>query len=245
MAASERIVFIIGGGPRIGHSVARAFLKEGYKVAVGRRNVQDTANSPELTGAFPVSLDVTKPSSIEGAFREVEAKLGIPNVVVYNAAALTFPPKPDDPFTVSAESFEQDLAVNVSSAYTALQHAVRGFQALKAKSTEGKDEVAKVFIATGNVTPFQPNPIAMTLGSGKAALTYLLSIATEAYRGAGYRFYFASQVTADGGPVPYHEVVGEAHGDVYWRLVKGDVGQTGWDLRFTASGDGKAKVTEG
>lgn len=69
-------ISILGGGPRIGHSVARKFLQEGYKVAIGRRNLQETTDS---TG-----LDVTKPVSVEAAFREVESKLGIPNVVVYN-----------------------------------------------------------------------------------------------------------------------------------------------------------------
>ena len=44
----------------------------------------------------------------------------------------------------------------------------------------------KVFIATGNVTPFRPNPIAITLGSGKAALAYLVRVAVEAYDAAGF-----------------------------------------------------------
>ena len=86
-----------------------------------------------------------------------------------------------------AESFEQDLAVNVSSAYVALRRAVQGFQAVKAKSPEDKNEVPFVFIATGNVTPFQPSPVAMTLGSGKAALAYLISVGAEAYKAAGFR----------------------------------------------------------
>ena len=89
MATSAGVLFIIGGGPRIGHSVAKRFLQQGYKVAVGRRNTQDTASSPELAGALPVSLDVTKPRSIEAAFDEVESKLGIPNVVVYNGRKLS------------------------------------------------------------------------------------------------------------------------------------------------------------
>ena len=103
------------------------------------------------------------------------------------AAALTFPPKFEDPFTVPAESFEQDLAVNVSSAYVALRRAVQGFQTVKARSPEDKNEVPFVFIATGNVTPFQPSPVAMTLGSGKAALAYLISVGAEAYKAAGFR----------------------------------------------------------
>lgn len=81
---AQKVIFILGGGPRIGHSVAQKFLHQGYKVAIGRRNVQDTADSTGLDGVVSVYLDVTKPESVEAAFREVESKLGIPNVVVYN-----------------------------------------------------------------------------------------------------------------------------------------------------------------
>ncbi|KAM5355156.1 hypothetical protein ACJ41O_001802 [Fusarium nematophilum] len=228
--ATSPVLLILGGGPRIGHSVAKRFLQEGYKVAIGRRTESTTPK-----GAVHVSADVTRLESVEAAFREVESKLGIPNVVVYNAAAVTFPEK-DDPFSVPPESFDQDMVVNASGAYAALYHTTRGFQKLK----EQPSGLPTVFIATGNVTPFQPNPLATTLGSGKAALAHLLAIGEKAYSGAGYRFYFASQIQEDGGPVPYPDVKGEAHGDVYWKAVQGEMGVDGWDLRFTVDADGVA-----
>ncbi|OCL07915.1 hypothetical protein AOQ84DRAFT_389200 [Glonium stellatum] len=223
-------ISILGGGPRIGHSVARKFLQEGYKVAIGRRNLQETTDS---TG-----LDVTKPVSVEAAFREVESKLGIPNVVVYNAAAFTMPPEADDPFHVPPTSFEQDLAINASSAYAGLFHATLGFLVLKTKSKEENDAMPYVYIATGNVTPFQPNPVAVTLGSGKATLAYLISVGAQAYKAVGYRFYFASQVTAAGGQVSYPDVSGEAHGDLYWKVVNREIGLNSWDLRFVVNSEG-------
>ncbi|KAH7016017.1 uncharacterized protein B0I36DRAFT_254748 [Microdochium trichocladiopsis] len=233
-----KVLFILGGGPRIGHSVARKFLQEGYKVAIGRRNLQEAAESTGLDGVVPVYLDVTKPESVEAAFREVESKLGVPNVVVYNAAAFTMPPDANDPFQVPTASFEQDLAVNASSAYAGLLHATRGFLSSKAKSTEDNDALPYVYIATGNVTPFQPNPVAVTLGSGKATLAYLISVGAQAYKAAGYRFYFASQVTATGGPVPYPDVSGEAHGDLFWKVVNREMGLNSWDLRFVVNSEG-------
>lgn len=54
------------------------------------------------------------------------------------------------------------------------------------------------------------------------------------------RFYFASQVTADGGPVPYPDVSGDAHGDAYWKLINGGIGWEKWDLRFVADSEGIA-----
>ncbi|SPO07020.1 uncharacterized protein DNG_09714 [Cephalotrichum gorgonifer] len=237
---SSKVLFIIGGGPRIGHSVSKKFLREGYQVAIGRRNTEKTAGAEGLDGVVPVYTDVTKPESIAAAFEEVEAKLGTPNIVVYNAAAFTPPSDANDPFRVPTASFENDLTVNVSGAYTALHHATQGFQSLKAQSAEG-NVPPFVFIATGNVTPFTPLPIAVTLGTGKAALAYLISAGAVAYKEAGFRFYFASQVTEEGRAVSYPGVSGDAHGDAYWRIVKGEIEEGNWDLRFVANSDGSAK----
>jgi NAD(P)-dependent dehydrogenase (short-subunit alcohol dehydrogenase family) len=84
---AQPVAFIIGGGPRIGHAVAVKFVAQGYSVALGRRSVQDSA---DLKGVTPVALDATSTQSLEAAFAEVEAKLGIPSVVVYNGEP-TFP----------------------------------------------------------------------------------------------------------------------------------------------------------
>jgi hypothetical protein len=101
------------------------------------------------------------------------------------AAAFTMPPDANDPFGVPTASFEQDLVVNALSAYAGLYYATRGFLALKSKDDNGASPY--VYIATGNVTPFQSNPVAVTLGSGKAALAHLISVGTLAYNAAGYR----------------------------------------------------------
>ncbi|KAL2130341.1 hypothetical protein VTI74DRAFT_6592 [Chaetomium olivicolor] len=225
-ALQQKVLFILGGGPRIGHAVAQKFLTQGYKVAIGRRNTDKT----NLEGALPVYVDVTKPETIEAAFREVESKLGVPNVVVYNAAALTFPPE-NDPFGVQPADFTRDLAVNTGNAYAALHHATR--------LARRHNVSPLVFIATGNVTPFKVNPLAVTLGAGKAALAHLISLGTIAYDAKEFRFYFASQVTDEGGPVPYPQVSGGAHGEAYWELVNGKV--DGWDVRFTVASDGSPK----
>jgi len=52
------------------------------------------------------------------------------------------------------------------------------------------------------------------------------------------RLYFASQVTKDGGPVPYPDVDGEEHGKVYYDLVQSG-SKADWDVRFLGN---KAKV---
>ncbi|POR33541.1 Epimerase/hydratase [Tolypocladium paradoxum] len=257
--ATSHIAFIIGGGPRIGHAVAKKFLGEGYKVAIGRRNVKESAEAADLQGATTVAVDVSKPESVEQAFGEVEAKLGIPNVVVYNgepsfqgalirdsassAAALTVPPEQGDPFSVPPAAFAADSVVNATSGYAALHHATRGWKKLR-ESSPGSN-VPTVFIVTGNVTPFRPIAMATTLGPGKSALAHLLQIAAQEYRDAGDRFYFASQVTDAGGPVANVDVRGDAHAEVYWGIVRGEVGRDTWDVRFAVASDGAVSYKKG
>jgi hypothetical protein len=100
------------------------------------------------------------------------------------AANLIFPADADDPFAISPEAFESGLGVNVTGGYAALHHATRGFKQLR----EAGSNVPLAFIATGNVTPFQPTPVAMTLSSGKAALANLIDVASLAYKATNYGY---------------------------------------------------------
>lgn len=94
------------------------------------------------------------------------------------AAALTFPPE-NDPFGVDPAAFTRDLEVNVSGAYAALHHATR--------LARRNNSSPLVYIATGNVTPFKVNPLAVTLGPGKSALAHLISLGTIAYAANEFR----------------------------------------------------------
>ena len=49
------------------------------------------------------------------------------------------------------------------------------------------------------------------------------------------RFYFASQVTAEGNAVQYPDVNGATHGLIYWGLVNRKE-QGDWDVRFLGDG---------
>jgi hypothetical protein len=49
------------------------------------------------------------------------------------------------------------------------------------------------------------------------------------------RFYFASQVSPEGGIVQMADVVAAAHGEVYWELVN-EKEQGVWDVRFLGDG---------
>lgn len=89
-------------------------------------------------------------------------------------------PDEGDPFSVTPADFERDSAINMNGGYTVLHHTTRGFKQLG-------DKEPKVFIATGNVTPFNLHPMATTLAAGKSGLIQLIRVGNEEYKKHGYR----------------------------------------------------------
>ena len=75
------VLLILGAGANVGAHVARLFRKEGFKVAVAARSVNNQADD---TSDLAVKADFSDPTSIKSVFAEVKGKLGTPNVVVYN-----------------------------------------------------------------------------------------------------------------------------------------------------------------
>jgi NAD(P)-dependent dehydrogenase (short-subunit alcohol dehydrogenase family) len=76
---------IVGAGSGLSASLARLFSKEGMRVAVAARDTAKLASLVKETSAFPIACDATDLSQIEAMFAAVEAKWGVPDLVVYNA----------------------------------------------------------------------------------------------------------------------------------------------------------------
>jgi NAD(P)-dependent dehydrogenase (short-subunit alcohol dehydrogenase family) len=87
MTPAYHTAFIVGTGSGLSASLARLLRAEGLEVALGARNTQKLENLAAETGALPVAVDAADSTSVSGAFRRVEAELGSPDVVVYNASA--------------------------------------------------------------------------------------------------------------------------------------------------------------
>jgi NAD(P)-dependent dehydrogenase (short-subunit alcohol dehydrogenase family) len=82
-----RRALIVGAGPGIGASVAKALAKEGLAVAVAARHPERLEGLLDEIGAKGFAADATDPAAVERLFSEVDAALGEPDVVVYNASA--------------------------------------------------------------------------------------------------------------------------------------------------------------
>jgi len=81
------VILIVGAGPGLGASIGRRFGAEGYKVALASRSQEKIAAvAAAVPGAKGYAADGTDEASVQALFKQVEADLGAPSVVVFNAS---------------------------------------------------------------------------------------------------------------------------------------------------------------
>ncbi len=116
-----RKALIVGAGSGLSASLARKFAAEGLEVALAARNADKLAGLCGEIGAMAFAVDAADPSEVEGLFEAVDATLGAPDVVVYNASY-----RVRGPFeTLDAEKVARTLAVTAYGAFLVAQQAVR------------------------------------------------------------------------------------------------------------------------
>jgi 3-oxoacyl-(acyl-carrier-protein) reductase len=108
-----RTVLVTGGNRGIGLAIARAFAKQGDRVAVTHRG----SGAPE--GLFGVQCDITDSAAVDAAFTTVEAELGPVEVLVANAGIT------DDTLLLrmSDEQFERVIDTNLTGAFRCAKRA--------------------------------------------------------------------------------------------------------------------------
>ncbi|KAJ7468664.1 hypothetical protein FB451DRAFT_1401020 [Mycena latifolia] len=226
---SPLTAFIIGSGANIGKNTAAALKAKGYRVALGSR--KPAFDQVKKEGYYPVVIDAASPESIKTAFETVNKELGPPNVVIYNAAAATLSPVPDDPLTLSVESFAQQTTFAVG-VFAAAQEALRGFR------SDVHQGAQKTFIITGNPLPWCPGDLPAMIGLHiqKTMEWRLTEHFASAYAKEKIRFYYATLVNEETGgvlnPLKDFFTSGPQHAQVYLDLITRE-DQAEWDYRFT------------
>jgi len=88
----DKVVLVTGGGTGLGKGMSLKFAELGAKVAIcsRRMNVLESA-AKEITSSvggevLPVQLDIRDPENVRKAVDTIESQLGLPNVVIHNAA---------------------------------------------------------------------------------------------------------------------------------------------------------------
>jgi len=112
---------IVGAGAGLSASLARALAKDRIKVALAARTTGDLDPLVKETGARAFGCDATERTQVEKLFADVDATLGAPDIVIYNASFRTRGPFVElDPLDV-----EKALAVTAYGAFLVAQQAAR------------------------------------------------------------------------------------------------------------------------
>jgi NAD(P)-dependent dehydrogenase (short-subunit alcohol dehydrogenase family) len=116
-----RTALIVGAGPGISASVARGLASAGLKVGLAARDVGKLASLAADTGAETFAADASDPKAVARLFAEADARLGPPDLVLYNASARTRGPIVD----LDPDAVRQALAVTAFGAFLVVQQAAR------------------------------------------------------------------------------------------------------------------------
>lgn len=118
-----RRALIVGAGPGLGASLARAFTGEcGMRVAVAARSREPLVALAAEIGAVPLVADASNATAVDALFDAAALALdGAPDVVVYNASQRVRGPFVD----VDAEAVSRAVDVTAIAAFRVAQQAVR------------------------------------------------------------------------------------------------------------------------
>ena len=207
-------VFVVGAGPGIGRSVARRFADRGHRVGVLARSSStiDTLLEGVPTTAVGVTADVADESALRGALDDLVDRLGVPELVVYNAGVI----RQDTVADLDADSLRDTLAVNVGGAVTTASSLLPRMAAADGGS----------YLLTAGMP--EPLPQLTSLSLGKAALRALARLLDTEF-GPAVR---SSTVTVCGPVAPGTAYDPDTIAAEYERLHLWDGPDRPVDLRF-------------
>src|SRR5271170_7082485 len=112
---------IVGAGSGISASVARGLATAGLKVGVAARNVEKLASLAAETGAERFTVDASDPAAVAHLFEEVDARIGLPDVVLYNASARA----PGPIAELDPEAVRKAVEISAFGGFLVIQQAAR------------------------------------------------------------------------------------------------------------------------
>jgi NAD(P)-dependent dehydrogenase (short-subunit alcohol dehydrogenase family) len=116
-----RTALIVGAGPGISGSVARALAAEGVKVGLAARNADKLASLASSIGAETFAADTSDPLAVAKLFDDADGRIGEPDLVVFNASARARGPITD----LDPEDVRKALEVSAYGGFLVVQQAAR------------------------------------------------------------------------------------------------------------------------
>ncbi len=116
-----RHLLIAGSGSGLSASLARRFVRDGYRVSLAARQADKLSALCAETGARAFACDVTRKADVDRLFAEAASQAGVsPTVVVYNASGRVRGPFVD----LDAAEVERALAVTAFGGFLVAQAAL-------------------------------------------------------------------------------------------------------------------------
>jgi galactitol 2-dehydrogenase len=139
MRLAGKTAVVTGGARGIGRAIAEGFAREGARVCVADidGSAARTTASAIGSGAFAVTLDVTKTASINQCIADIERIAGGLDILVNNAAIFDMGPIEE----ITEASYDRIFAVNVKGTLFMLQAAARS---MIARGQDGKRRGGKI-----------------------------------------------------------------------------------------------------
>jgi NAD(P)-dependent dehydrogenase (short-subunit alcohol dehydrogenase family) len=182
MPETKKSALIVGAGDGLSASLARKLFEAGISVALAARKTAKLEALAAATAAKTFACDAANPGAVIDLFDAVQAALGIPDIVIYNASA-----RARGPIT------ELDPAdVQNSLAVTAFGGFLVGQQAAKLMLPRG----AGTILFTGASASVKGYPQSAPFAMGKFALR---GLAQSMARELGPQGIHVAHIVIDGG----------------------------------------------
>ncbi|MGH8639851.1 MAG: SDR family NAD(P)-dependent oxidoreductase [Burkholderiales bacterium] len=117
----NKTALIVGAGSGLSAALARALAARGYRCALAARNVEKLAALCTETGAVALACNAAEPESVDQLFAQLDERIGVPGVVVYNPSGRVRGPLIDLDRAKVAEA----LAVSAYGGFLVAQAAVK------------------------------------------------------------------------------------------------------------------------
>jgi NAD(P)-dependent dehydrogenase (short-subunit alcohol dehydrogenase family) len=177
-----RSALIIGTGPGISGSLTRLLRAAGIPVVIASRRVDRLAELVNQTGAIALPVDAAEAAQVERLFAETDARIGAPELVVYNASGRLRGPIAE----LNPAQVEQAVAVSALGAFYSVQ------QAAKRMVPAGKGAI----LLTGATAGVKGFALSAPFAMGKFALR---GLAQSAARELAPRGIHVAHIVIDGG----------------------------------------------
>ena len=177
-----RTALIVGAGAGISASLARGLAAAGLKVGLAARNADKLAPLAAEIGAQTFAVDASDPAAVERLFTDADARLGEPDVVVYNASGRTRGPLVE----LDPQAVLKAITISAFGGFLVAQQAARRM------TPRGKGAI----LLTGASASVKGFALSASFAMGKFALR---GLAQSAARELGPKGIHVAHFVIDGG----------------------------------------------